>query len=174
MEKKYCYEYPHPAVAADCIVFAFDGKNIFLLLIERGNEPYKGCWAFPGGFMNIDETAHDAAIRELKEETGLVIKKIQQLGAFTDVDRDPRERVISIAFYSLIKNKSDNICGSDDAAKAKWFNIKDIPKLAFDHQLILNKAKNKIKTKLQFEQSDIEYLEDKFSAEEIKIIISIL
>ena len=94
---EYTYRYPHPAVTTDCVVFGYDGLHLNVLLIERGGEPYKGCWAFPGGFLNIDEDAPDGARRELLEETGLQVTNIQQLGAFTAPDRDPRERVISIA-----------------------------------------------------------------------------
>ena len=100
--EQYCYRYPHPAVTTDCVVFGYDGLRLNVLLIERGGEPYKGCWAFPGGFLNIDEDAPDGARRELMEETGLGVKNIEQLAAFTAPDRDPRERVISIAFFTLI------------------------------------------------------------------------
>ena len=122
MEKQnYTYEYPHPAVATDCVVFGFDGHELKVLLIERGIEPYKGAWAFPGGFLRMDETAEQCALRELKEETGLSLNYLKQFKTFTDVDRDPRERVISIAFYALAK-KSD-VQGGEDAAQAKWFPI---------------------------------------------------
>lgn len=173
-EEKYCYQFPHPAVASDCAVLAFDGKDIYVLLIERKNEPYKGCWAFPGGFMEINETAKNAAIRELQEETGLTIQHTQQLGAFSEVKRDPRERVVSIVYYSLMRYKADNVCGTDDASKAQWFNMNDIPKLAFDHEPILHKVKHTLKIKLLYELEDREYLEDIFNSEEINTIISIL
>lgn len=141
--KKYTYKYPHPAVTTDCVVFRLDGQQTSVLLIERGVEPYKGCWAFPGGFMNIDETAEQGALRELKEETGLEVKFLKQFGTFTEVNRDPRERVITIAYYSLT-HKSD-VSGSDDAAKAQWFLLDKIPPLAFDHELILRKAIEQLK-----------------------------
>ena len=99
--KLYTYEYPRPAVTTDCVVFGYDAKEgLSVLLIERGADPYKGRWAFPGGFLNMDEKADDGAARELKEETGLDVDKgaLEQLGCFSDVDRDPRGRVISIAF----------------------------------------------------------------------------
>ena len=139
MEKqKYSYDYPRPAVTADCVVFACDGQDIKVLLIERGNEPYKGCWAFPGGFLNMDETAEQCALRELKEETGLELHSASQIGAFSDVDRDPRDRVITIAFYAL--TDISQVKGSDDAAKAQWFALNDLPPLAFDHELIMREA----------------------------------
>ncbi|MDR2083606.1 MAG: NUDIX hydrolase [Bacteroidales bacterium] len=174
MQAKYCYRFPHPSVTSDCVVFAFDGKELFVLLIERGNEPYKGYWAFPGGFMEIDEPAENTAVRELKEETGLSISKIQQLQAFSAVHRDPRERVVSIIFYSLMKFKDRNVSGCDDATKAQWFKINNLPKLAFDHDKAFIMIKHRLKTKLQFEPEDTEYHEDPFSSEEINKIISIL
>lgn len=140
---KYCYRYPHPAVTADCVIFGYDDNNIKVLLIQRGNEPYKGHWAFPGGFMNIDETAEQCALRELEEETGLKDVKVEQFYTFTDVNRDPRERVISIAYYGKIQ--LSNIKGSDDADDAQWFSLDEIPNLAFDHDLVLSKALEKIK-----------------------------
>lgn len=140
---KYCYRYPHPAVTADCVIFGYDDNNIKVLLIQRGNEPYKGHWAFPGGFMNIDETAEQCALRELEEETGLKDVKVEQFYTFTDVNRDPRERVISIAYYGKIR--LSNVKGSDDADDAQWFSLDEIPNLAFDHDLVLSKALEKIK-----------------------------
>ena len=148
-EGKYCYKYPHPAVTTDCVVFGLEGKRLNILLIERGNEPYKGCWAFPGGFMNIDETAEEGARRELFEETGLKLEELKQFGTFTAVNRDPRERVITIAFYAVVR-KSD-VQGGDDASKAQWFPIEDIPPLAFDHDDILRKAIEQLKKDIHIE-----------------------
>ena len=145
-EKKYCYKYPHPAVTTDCVVFGVDGRKLKILLIERGNEPYKGYWAFPGGFLNMDENATQGALRELEEETGLRLDHIKEFGTFTDVNRDPRERVISIAFYALVDKVVVN--GGDDAAKAEWFAIDELPPLAFDHNMMLKKVQQKLKEDL--------------------------
>ena len=143
MEKqKYTYDYPRPAVTADCVVFGCDGQDIKVLLIERGNDPYRGCWAIPGGFLNMDETAEQCALRELKEETGLDLHSAEQIGAYSDVDRDPRGRVITIAFYAL--TTVSEVKGSDDAAKAQWFSLNDLPPLAFDHKLIMHDAIQKL------------------------------
>ena len=106
MEKgNYCYKYPHPSVTTDCVIFCRDKEEIKVLLIKRKNEPFKGKWAFPGGFLNPDETAKEGALRELKEETGLETKDIQQFHTFTRPDRDPRERVISIAYLAIVNYK---------------------------------------------------------------------
>lgn len=139
----YCYKYPHPAVTADCIVYSREGNKLSILLIKRKNPPYKDSWAFPGGFVNIDESAEEAAVRELKEETGLEISDIEQLKAYSNPDRDPRERVITIAFIAESLNRE--VKGGDDAKEAKWFPIDNLPPLAFDHELILKDALNKIK-----------------------------
>ena len=120
-ELKFCYRHPHPAVAADCVVFGYDGNNIKVLLIQRGNYPYKSLWAFPGGFMNLNETAEQAACRELKEETGLKNVTVRQLYTFTDLERDPRERVISIAYYALVR--ISEVKAADDAKDARWFSL---------------------------------------------------
>ena len=142
-KRAYTYDYPRPAVTADCVVFSNDLNGLSVLLIERANEPFKGCWAFPGGFMDMEEDAEDCAKRELKEETGLEIRSMRQLGAFTDVNRDPRGRTVSIAYYAIVE-KSD-VIGADDASQARWFPIDSIPPLAFDHDKILRMALEEIK-----------------------------
>ena len=104
MEKqKYIYDYPRPAVTTDCVIFGFDNDGLSVLLVERGLEPFKGCWAFPGGFLNMDEDAETGAKRELMEETGFKAEYIEQFGTFTEVGRDPRGRVITIAYLALVK-----------------------------------------------------------------------
>lgn len=134
----YTYKYPRPAVTTDCVVFRIEGNLLKTLLIERGNEPFKGCWAFPGGFLNMDENAEQGALRELEEETGLKLEHIEEFGTFSEVNRDPRGRVISIAFYGITEHAE--VKGGDDAAKAQWFTIGEIPSLAFDHDKMLEKA----------------------------------
>ena len=135
----YTYKYPHPAVTADCIVFACQNEKTQVLLIKRGSEPCKDMWALPGGFMNIDESAEEAATRELKEETGIDVKEVTQVGAYSKVDRDPRERVITIAFYTVIDNPVRAV-GQDDAKQTEWFTLDNLPTLAFDHSEILSAA----------------------------------
>ena len=113
----YQYKYEHMAVTTDCAIFTYEDWKLKVLLVRRGGEPYKGQWAFPGGFLKMDETAEEGARRELREETGLVPSAIGQLGVFSDVDRDPRERVITIAWYALVK--PSEVVGGDDAER-RW------------------------------------------------------
>ena len=134
-DKKYCYKYPRPAVTTDCVLLSPDGGQMQVLLVERGHEPYKGCWALPGGFINIDEDAPAACRRELKEETGIAAGQLMQLGAYTKPDRDPRGRVISIVFLAYVDKRVEPKAG-DDASKARWFKLTELPELAFDHAQI--------------------------------------
>ncbi|MBQ2375360.1 MAG: NUDIX hydrolase [Bacteroidales bacterium] len=160
-EKNYCYKYPHPAVTADCVIFGFDGVAIKVLLIQRGIEPYKGKWAFPGGFMNIDETIEKCAKRELEEETGLKASSVEQFYTFTDVNRDPRERVITVAHYALVR--LEEVKGGDDARSAQWFAMNEITSLAFDHDRILRMAVNRLKERICFEPIGFELLPEIFT-----------
>lgn len=165
-KQKYTYDYPRSTVATDCVVFGFDGHELKILLIERGIEPFKGMWALPGGFLRMDETAEQCALRELQEETGLNLNYLKQLGAFSDLYRDPRERVISIAFYALAK-KSD-VQGGDDAAQAKWFAINTIPHLAFDHDYIMRNAIEKLRKDIHFEPIGFGLLDREFTMSELQ------
>ena len=134
----YTYKYPRPAVTADCIVITRE-EEAKVLLIQRGDNPFKGCWAFPGGFMNMDETTEQCAIRELEEETGLKVSDIHQIGAYSKVDRDPRGRTVTVAYLSVI-DKPLPVTGQDDAAKAEWWPLSSLPILAFDHDEIISDA----------------------------------
>ena len=137
---EYTYKYPRPAVTADCVVITREAEPK-VLLIQRGADPYKGCWAFPGGFMNMDETTEQCAIRELEEETGLKVSTVRQIGAYSKVDRDPRGRTITVAYLAII-DKPAQVTGQDDAAKAEWFPLSALPELAFDHADIMADAIN--------------------------------
>lgn len=165
-ENRYCYKYPHPAVTADCVIFGFDGASIKVLLVERGIEPYKGRWAFPGGFMEIGETAEECAKRELEEETGLRSTAVEQFYTFTDVDRDPRERVITVAHYALVR--LSEVKGGDDATAARWFSKEEIPALAFDHDRILRMAVHRLKERICFEPIGFELLPEVFTMTELQ------
>ena len=167
-ELKYHYKYPHPSVTTDCVIFGFDGTKMRVLLIERGIEPYKGRWAFPGGFLNMEESADVGALRELREETGLKGAYIKQLHTFSDPKRDPRERVITIAYYALVRLQE--VKGGDDAAKAEWFALNEVPALAFDHDLILRMALQELRKQIHFEPIGFELLPEKFTMSQLQTL----
>ena len=165
----YTYAYPHPAVTTDCVIFGYDvSDGLSVLLVQRGLDPYRGRWAFPGGFMKIDEDADMGALRELVEETGLRPGTVEQFGTFTQVDRDPRERVITIAYYALVR-KAD-VQGGDDAAQARWFPVGQVPPLAFDHDRILRVALGKLKEKIHFEPIGFELLPEVFTMPQLQAL----
>ena len=168
----YTYQYPHPSVTADCVIFGYDGTEIKTLLIQRVNEPYRGCWAFPGGFLEIDETVEQCAVRELKEETGLDQGHVRQVKTYSTVDRDPRERIITVAFYVIAKVREAK--GGDDAAEACWFPINALPELAFDHKDIFNDALRQVKKDFLFEPEAFDYLNEDFTEEEKRKVLTSL
>lgn len=138
----HTYQYPRPAVTVDAIVFWLQQDDLKVLLIKRLKEPFKDCWCFPGGFMDMDETPEVAVVRELKEETGLQLQYVVQVGAFGALERDPRHRTITIAYMSVLKDTPAAVKGADDAAEAKWFSLSNLPlRLAFDHSNVLAQAK---------------------------------
>jgi len=132
VQGKYIYEWPRPMVTADALVFAVCGGRKSVLLIKRGNDPYKGLWALPGGFLEMDEELETAAARELFEETGIDGIKLKQMHAFGTVGRDPRGRMITIVYTATLDKEIEPKAG-DDAAEAKWFDVQNLPELAFDH-----------------------------------------
>lgn len=168
LKGSYTYEYPHPSVTTDCVIFGYDGLKLKVLLIERGIEPYKGRWACPGGFMNPDESAETCALRELREETGLEGAYIKQFHTFSAPDRDPRERVITIAYYALVR--ISEVKGADDAAKAAWFDLDTVPPLAFDHDHILGVALRELRRSIHFEPIGFELLPEKFTVKELQLL----
>jgi len=147
----YTYKYPRPAVTADVVTITKE-EEPKVLLIQRGFEPYKGCWAFPGGFMEMDETTKECAVRELKEETGLEVTDIKQIGCYSKVDRDPRGRTLTVAYLAIVE-KPVEVTGLDDAAKAEWFPLSALPQLAFDHDDIIKDAK-KMLQEMSFSHCD--------------------
>lgn len=134
----YTYKYPRPAVTADCVVITHEVEPR-VLLIKRGGEPFKDCWAIPGGFMEMNETTEQCAVRELKEETNIVISDLHQIGVYSKVDRDPRGRTVSVAYLAII-DKAQVAFGQDDAAEVKWWPLTALPKMAFDHDDIMSDA----------------------------------
>ena len=155
--------YKKPSVTVDCVVFGLDEEDLRIILIERDLEPFKGTWALPGGFVNIDETLEAAAMRELQEETGVKNVFLEQLYTFGDVDRDPRDRVISVAYYALVNLSGHKIKAATDARSAAWFSVDDIPKLAFDHNKIFDVALKRLRGKVRYEPIGFELLPEKFT-----------
>ena len=142
--KAYCYEYPHPAVTVDAVVFGRGGGELKVLLIQRDRAPFRGKWAIPGGFLEMDESLDEAARRELKEETGIGEIELEQVGAFGSPKRDPRERVISVAYVGVVKLAGLDVQAADDARKAEWFSVRKLPALAFDHAEIIEAALKRV------------------------------
>ncbi|MBD5292468.1 MAG: NUDIX hydrolase [Bacteroides sp.] len=164
----YTYKYPHPALTTDCVIFGFDGTRLQVLLIERGLEPFEGCWALPGGFMRMDETLEECARRELQEETGIIDVHLEQLGAFSRVDRDPRERVVTVAFLALVPSLRFEVRGGDDAKKAAWFDADALPPLAFDHKHILEEARQRLREILRLRPVAFTLVGEMFSIDELR------
>jgi 8-oxo-dGTP diphosphatase len=164
----HCYQYPRAALTVDCVVFGFDEGELKVLLIERGLEPFKGKWALPGGFVRVDETLDDAARRELSEEAGIEEVFLEQLYTFGAVNRDPRERVVSVAYYALVKLSDHQAHAASDAANARWFPVSSTPKLAFDHGQVLAKAIERLKNKVRYEPIGFELLPPKFTLSQLQ------
>lgn len=141
----YTYKYPRPSVTVDIIIFRREENDTKVLLIRRGQYPFEWRWAFPGGFLEMNEELEESARRELKEETSLEVNELEQLQAFGKIGRDPRGRTISVVFYGFADNENQKVKGGDDASRAQWFPVNEVPPLAFDHDEILQKALEKIK-----------------------------
>jgi len=146
----YTYEYPRPAVTVDSVVFSRFPHDWKVLLIRRGNPPFKDFWALPGGFVEMDEKLVESAMRELEEETGLSGIHLEQFRAYGDPGRDPRGRTVGVIFYGFTHHEASKVTGGDDAAEACWFSIRDFPELAFDHGIILTDLIKKLKDEEQF------------------------
>jgi len=164
----HTYQYPRAALTVDCVVSGFDEGELKVLLIERGLDPFKGRWALPGGFVRVEETLDEAARRELAEEAGLTNIFLEQLYTFGEVDRDPRERVVSVAYYALVKLSDHRARAATDAANAQWFPVSKAPKLAFDHATILRTALARLKGKVRYQPIGFELLPLKFTLSELQ------
>lgn len=164
----FTYPYPHPAVTVDAVVFGFDESDLKVLLIQRSQEPFKDRWALPGGFVEINEDLETAARRELQEETGISRLFLEQLYTFGSPNRDPRERVISVAYYALVKLIDHHIQAASDAMNVAWFPLTDLPPLAFDHEHVLEVAFKRLKGKIRYEPIGFELLPEKFPLSELQ------
>jgi 8-oxo-dGTP diphosphatase len=164
----HTYEYPRAALTVDCVVFGFDETELKVLLIQRGLAPFKGKWALPGGFVRVEETLDEAARRELSEETGLAKVFLEQLYTFGAVKRDPRERVVSVAYYALVKSAEHPATGATDAVDAAWFPVANPPPLAFDHAAILETGLQRLRGKVRYEPIGFELLPAKFTLSQLQ------
>jgi len=164
----HTYQYPRAALTVDCVVFGLDEGDLKLLLIERDLEPFAGKWALPGGFVRVDESLEDAARRELQEETGVSRVYLEQLYTFGQPDRDPRERVVTVAYYALVKLSVHSVKAATDARNAAWFDVCDLPKLAFDHEEIIEVALQRLKGKVRYEPIGFELLPPKFTLTQLQ------
>ncbi|QDV82092.1 NUDIX hydrolase [Planctomycetes bacterium TBK1r] len=168
------YEFPRPALTVDCVVFGLDEPDLKVLLIRRELEPYRGKWALPGGFVHVDESLDDSAKRELREETGLEKVFLEQLYTYGDVDRDPRERVVTVAYYALVRLSDHRVVAATDARDAAWFGVHDVPRLAFDHDRILNAAYQRLQNKVRYEPIGFELLPRKFTLRQLQRLYEII
>ena len=185
----YSYHYPHPAVTVDCAVFGLDEArpassgedarrdddrhgttpgNLTVLLIQRDLEPYAGAWALPGGFVKIDEDLEAAALRELGEETGVRDLYLEQLGAFGAPDRDPRERVITVAYLAIVNLFDHPVAAATDARNAGWFGVDDLPALAFDHERVVAAGLEQLRATVRDEPIVFEFLPQEFTLRQVQ------
>ncbi|MBR9705602.1 NUDIX hydrolase [Candidatus Pacearchaeota archaeon] len=169
-------DYERPSVAADIVIFTIKNEKLKILLIKRGVEPFIDSWALPGGFIKMDEDLDDSAKRELKEETGVTPKYLEQLYTFGDVKRDPRGRVISITYFALIdyEKSQPKLNAKTDAKEAKWFSINDLPELAFDHKKILSYALKRLKWKFEYTAIAFTFLPEKFTFPQLRMLYEIV
>jgi 8-oxo-dGTP diphosphatase len=164
----HTYEYPRPALTVDCVVFGLDEQDLKVLLVRRDLPPFEGRWALPGGFVRMEESVDDAARRELREETGLHDVYLEQLYTFGDVRRDPRGRVVSVAYYALVNLADHRVQAATDARDAAWFAVADVPSLSFDHDRILTAASQRLKAKVRYEPIGFELLPAKFTLSQLQ------
>jgi len=170
------YPQPRPALTVDCVVFGYrDEDDLMVLLIQRGQEPFRGQWALPGGFVHIDESLEEAARRELREETGLDNPYLEQLYTFGKVGRDPRERVVSVAYYALVNlTEQARLVPDTDAASASWFPSREIPPLAFDHRHIFEIAEKRLQGKVNYQPIGFRLLPEKFKLSQLQRLYEVI
>lgn len=170
----YQYEHPHPAVTVDVVVFTIRDQKLKLLLVRRGGEPYRGKWALPGGFIQMDEGLDAAARRELQEETGVSGVFLEQLYTFGEPKRDPRDRVITVAYYALIPSDKLQLRAASDAEAVGWFAMDELPKLAFDHAEIVSMAHQRLVAKLDYSTIAFAFMPKRFTLSELQEVYEII
>ena len=167
----FTYDYPRPSVTVDVVVFGYDGgPDLKLLLIQRGGEPFKGQWALPGGFVDMDEDLEASALRELEEETGVRDLFVEQLYTFGAPGRDPRGRVISVAYFALVNLTDHPAVAASDAEQAEWYPLHELPELAFDHARIIDMATNRLRAKVRYQPIGFELLPEEFTLAELQAL----
>ena len=159
----FTYEYPHPAVTTDIVIFTVRDKSLQVLLIKRGLDPFKGKWALPGGFLKMDESLDTCASRELAEEAGLEDVYLEQLYTFGTVDRDPRERVVSVSYFALIPSDNVTLNAGTDAEDAAWFKVDELPELSFDHDKIIQMARSRLAAKMDYSTVGLKLMPKEFT-----------
>ncbi len=174
MPMSFTYDYPHPAVTVDVVIFTIRNDALKVLLIKRAGAPFVGQWALPGGFVGIDEGLEDAASRELREETGVKAAYLEQLFTFGEPKRDPRERVISVAYFALMPSDAIEIKAASDAEGVGWFGIDDVPELAFDHATILDSALQRLSAKLDYSTIAFQLMPETFTMAELRHLYELL
>lgn len=171
----HTYKYPRPGLTVDCVVFGLDeADQLKALLVQRNLAPFEGQWALPGGFVRPEEALESAALRELKEETGVSHVFLEQLYTFGQVDRDPRDRIVTVAYYALVNLRDHTVQAATDATDAQWFAITDLPVLAFDHSHILETALTRLRGKIRYEPIGFELLPPKFSLTQIQRLYEVI
>ncbi len=170
----FTYEYPHPAVTVDIVIFTVRNDALKVLLIKRAFEPFQGEWALPGGFVNLDESLEEAARRELEEETGVSGVYLEQLYTFGQPDRDPRERVITVAHYALIPSDKLELRAATDAEGVSWYGIDELPELAFDHAKILRMAMQRLAAKLEYSTIAFQLMPESFTLTELQHVYELI
>lgn len=170
----YSYPYPHPAVSTDIVIFTIQDEKLKVLLIRRAAEPFKDKWALPGGFVRIDEDLERGAVRELQEETGVAGVYLEQLYTFGRPDRDPRERVITVAYYALVPIDSLHLHAASDAKQVQWFSCQRLPALAFDHKQIIAMARQRLASKLDYSTIALQFMPEKFTLSELQKVYEII
>ena len=174
MKKEFCYKYERPSVTTDCIIFGFDETNLKVLLIKRGIEPFKNKWALPGGFLQNNETAKEGAERILQKETNISDVFMEQLYTFSEIDRDPRDRVISISYFALVKLSDFTTKAGKDETSTRWFAVDELPSLSFDHEKIIRTAFYRLKGKIRYQPIGFELLPEKFTLSQLQHLYEVI
>ena len=164
----FTYDHARPALSVDCVVFGLDEEDLKVLLIQRDLPPFAGKWALPGGFVDVNETLDNAARRELREETCIDVTYLEQLYTFGAVNRDPRDRVVSVAYYALVKLSDYRVQAATDVRNVGWYSIGKTPKLAFDHATILQLSHERLQEKVRYQPLGFELLPSKFTLRQLQ------